>query len=72
MREWLKTLRTAKSLKQQDIATKTGMSLSNYNLIENGARQKNLDLSLVVKLSEILDVPIEYIVEAEKIWKAQL
>lgn len=66
MRKWLKELRETKGLKQADIAKKLDISESYYNLIENGERQKNLDLSIVIKLSEILGVSVEYIVEQEK------
>ena len=66
MRNWLKKLRNEKKLTQQDVANKMEMSLSNYNLIESGERQKDLDLSLVVKLAEILGVSINYIIEEEE------
>ena len=70
MRNWLKKLRNEKKLTQQDVANKMEMSLSNYNLIESGERQKDLDLSLVVKLAEILGVSINYIIEEEEKLKA--
>lgn len=66
MREWLKKLRIEKKLTQQSIADKTGMSLSNFNLIENGERQKDLDLSLVIKLAKIFDVSVDYIISEEE------
>ena len=66
MRNWLKKLRNEKKLTQQDVANKMEMSLSNYNLIESGERQKDLDLSLVVKLADILDVSVNYIIEEEE------
>lgn len=70
MRNWLKKLRNEKKLTQQDVANEMEMSLSNYNLIESGERQKDLDLSLVVKLAEILGVSINYIIEEEEKLKA--
>lgn len=66
MREWLKKLRIEKKLTQQSIADKTGMSLSNFNLIENGERQKDLDLSLVIKLAKIFGVSVDYIIAEEE------
>ena len=66
LRNWLKKLRNEKKLTQQDVANKMEMSLSNYNLIESGERQKDLDLSLVVKLADILDVSVNYIIEEEE------
>jgi hypothetical protein len=35
-------------------------------MIENGERQKDLDLSIVVKLSELFGVSIEWIAQQEK------
>jgi hypothetical protein len=35
-------------------------------MIENGERQKDLDLSIVVKLSELFGVTIEWIAQQEK------
>ena len=37
-----------------------------YNLIENGERQKDLDLSIATKLSEIFEVSIDWIAEQEQ------
>lgn len=70
MREWLKILRNEKNVTQQKVAHEIGMSLSNFNLIENGERQKDLDLSLVIKLAKIFDVSVDYIIaEEEKLKK---
>lgn len=48
------------------MAKKLDISESYYCLIENGERQKKLDLSMVTKLSEIFGVSIEWIAEQEK------
>ena len=48
------------------MSKKLDISESYYNLIENGERQKNLDLSLVTKLAELFDVSVEWIAEQEK------
>ena len=64
-REWLITAREAAGLKQEDVASLLGMSASYYSFIENGMRQKKMDLTLAVKLSGILGIPIERIVELE-------
>lgn len=66
MRDWLKKLRTEKELKQIEIAEKLDMSQTYYNLIENGERQKDLDLSLVIKLAKIFDVSVDYIISEEE------
>lgn len=66
MRTWLKNLRDKNSLTQLEMSKKLDISESYYNLIENGERQKDLDLSLVKKLAELFDVSVEWIAEQEK------
>ena len=64
-RKWLKELRKAKRLTQVDIAERLGISQNHYCNIENGLKQKDLPLSMARKISEVLDVPLEYIVDFE-------
>ncbi len=66
MRGYLKNVRTNKNLSQQEIATKLDISLSYYNQIENGERQKDLDLSMATKLAKIFDVSIDWIIAEEE------
>ena len=66
MRTWLKNLRDKNSFTQLEMSKKLDISESYYNLIENGERQKNLDLSLVTKLAQLFDVSVEWIAEQEK------
>lgn len=70
MREWFRLLREKNNLSQQDVANLMGKTRQYINLIESGERQKDLDLSLVVKLAEILGVSINYIIEEEEKLKA--
>lgn len=65
MRKYLKTLREQQSLSQQQIAQKIGISQNYYSMIENGERQKDLDLSIATKLAEIFGVTVEWIAEQE-------
>ena len=65
MRKWLKDARTAKNLTMKQIAAELGITESYYSLIENGDRQKTMDISLAKKLSEILSIPVEKIVTME-------
>lgn len=65
MREWLKSLRTEKQMTLKNVADKLDISESYYCAIENGTRQKSLDLTLVSGLSVALDVPIAQIVKSE-------
>lgn len=66
LRGYLKNVRTNKNLSQQEIATKLDISLSYYNQIENGERQKDLDLSMATKLAKIFDVSIDWIIAEEE------
>lgn len=65
MREYLLTLRKEKNLTQKELARKLDVSESYYNQIENGERQKNMDISLVNRLAVVLEVPITTIIEQE-------
>ena len=66
MREWLKTLRIEKCLTMKEVATKLGISESYYCAIENGERQKRMDITIAAGLSAILGTPIAWIAEQEK------
>ena len=70
MRTWLKNQRIRNKFTQNEISKKLDISQNYYSSIENGERQKDLDLSLVVKLAEILGVSINYIIEEEEKLKA--
>ena len=65
MRKWLKEARTKKDMTMKQIAVELGITESYYSLIENGDRQKMMDISLAKKLSEILDIPVEKIIAME-------
>lgn len=70
LRDYLKKLRKDKHLTQQNVADSLGISATYYLYIENGERQKDLDLSIVMKLSELFDVTVEWIAEREKEYKS--
>ena len=65
MREWLKEERIKRGLKQKEMADKLDLSAEYYNYIENGQRQKSLDITLAAKISVIFCIPIQQIVELE-------
>lgn len=68
MREWLKKLRTEKGLTQKEIGEKLGISESYYSSIENGIRQKKMDMVIITGISAALDIPvIEVIKEEDKL-----
>lgn len=68
MRDWLKESRLKNGLTMKELADKLSLSESYYNYIEKGMRQKDMDLSLAVGISNALGVPIKKIlVEEEKL-----
>ena len=66
MREWLKEKRCAAGLTMKQIAEKLNMTESYYSYIENGNRQKKMDIPLASKLSVVFGIPLETIAELEK------
>lgn len=65
-RMWLKMLRTKKGLSQKETADLLGISQTYYGYIESGERQKDLNMSLIGKISKVFDVSVDYIFEQEK------
>lgn len=65
MREYLKRLREARGFSQQEMANKIGISKQYYSLIENGERQRKMDITLVSAIASICCIPVEQIIEAE-------
>ena len=65
MREYLKNARQEKNLSQQDVADALNVTRQNYNQIENGERQKDMNISMAQKLAGVFEVSIDYIFENE-------
>lgn len=66
MRKWLKVLREDKGLTMKEMGKKLGISESYYCSIENGTRQKKMDMTLAAGLSAVLSVPVAEIVRHEQ------
>lgn len=66
MRSYLKEAREKLGLKQSDVATHLGISTNYYCDIENGNRQSEMKAPLLVKLSTILQIPIDEMLEKER------
>ena len=66
MRNYLKNLRDSSKLSQNEVADSLGVSRTYYLRIENGERQKDLDLSILIKLSKLFNVSIDYIISEEE------
>ncbi len=65
MRNYLVTLRKEKNLTQKQLAEKLDISESYYNQIENGERQKRMDITVIDRLSKALDISVEDIIRRE-------
>ncbi len=64
-RAYLKKLRKKNHLTQADVSRRIGVAPSTYTMIEIGERQKDLNLSMVKKLSEVFGVSVDFIIEQE-------
>lgn len=65
MREYLKSLRNKCGKTQGEIAEKLDVSESYYNLIENGERQMDMNLSIMTKLADAFDVSLKLVIDEE-------
>lgn len=66
MREYLKKKREELNLSQKDVATEIGVSQNYYCDIENGERQKDMKATTLLKLSTVLRIPVEKMLEEER------
>lgn len=66
MREYLRKLRESNSLSQQSVADRLGITRQYYQQIENGDRQKDMDISLVVQFSNLFGISPEEIIRKEQ------
>lgn len=65
MRDWLKQKRTEKGLTMAEMAAQLDLTESYYSRIESGDRQKNMDIALLRKLSCVLGMTAEEIINLE-------
>lgn len=65
MRVWLKDARNNIGITQQSVSEQLGISRQYYNQIETGIRKMKMDIVIVNKLSEILNIPVEQVIENE-------
>lgn len=66
MRDWLKEKRIERGLTQKQVAEKLGISESYYAFIENGTRQKTMDISLATQFATLFGMQISDIVDFER------
>ena len=65
MREWLKKCREAKGYTMKEMSQKLDISECYYCAIENGSRQKKMDIVFASALASVLNIPIAEIVRYE-------
>lgn len=65
MRDWLRRSREEKGLTIAEMAQKLDISLSYYSLVESGKRQKKMDITLLTRISSVLDLPLADAVSLE-------
>ena len=65
-REYLRKMRTERSLTMQDMADAFGISKQYYNLIESGVSQKRMDITMVRRIADLFGVSLEFIAEREQ------
>lgn len=65
MREYLKSIRESQGLTQEQLANQLGINANYYCMIENGNRQKNMELLMANRLSKALHVSV-YVIIAEE------
>ena len=63
MREWLIKLRGNAS--QGDIAKKLGITQQYYSYIENGERQKKMDIQICEKIAHVFEISVEDVIKFE-------
>lgn len=66
MRYYLVNLRKAKNFTQKQLSEKLDISESYYNQIENGERQKRMDITLISRLSKVLGISVSKLIEYEE------
>ena len=63
LREWLIKLRGKTS--QEDIARKLGITQQYYSYIENGERQKKMDIQICEKIASIFGISVADVIRYE-------
>lgn len=66
MREWLRDARQKRGFTMKQLAGELHISESYYCSIENGYRQRDMDISLVSKISAALKMPVKQILRFEQ------
>lgn len=63
MREWLIKLRG--NATQSEIASRLGITQQYYSYIENGDRQKKMDIQICEKIAEVFNISVADVIRYE-------
>ncbi len=66
MRIWLKTLRKKRNLTQRELASKFGIAPTTYAALEHGERQKDMGISIAVKIADFFEISLSTIRDYEE------
>lgn len=65
MRKWLRAARENAGLTMKQLSEKLLISESYYCSIENGTRQRDMDISLAQRIAKALNIPVKTILDNE-------
>ena len=65
-REYLVELRSKRNESQQDVADSVGLSRQYYAMVENGSRQKKMDIVLATALAKHFNMPLAEFISLEQ------
>lgn len=65
MRTWLRDLRTSHNFTMKEMGQKLHISESYYCAIENGDRQRKMDIVLVTDIARVFKLPISKVASFE-------
>lgn len=59
-------MRMEREATQEQTATALNISQNYYSQIENGIKQKDINLGLLIKMAAFFEVDLEYLIEQER------
>ena len=65
MRGYLRTLRAEHGLTMQDAAARLGITKQYWEMIENGKRQRKMDIEMAAKIASLFGVSLQFVVDQE-------
>ena len=72
MRVWLKTLREGQGMTMKALAEKLDISESYYCAVENGTRQKKMDIILASGIAAVFNISVQQVIKMEDEYRAEI